>query len=152
MVAKIMKKLAIVLCIFFFILMCNLAKAYSETIELPAGEEKIKVVNLNNGDYFFIQVTIVGNPMNFSISDPDGYAVLNQSASGRMDFQFTATKSGVYNLHFNNEFSDETKFVTFNYNVQRYIFGFPQEYIILFAIVGLALIAVVIFVALSPKP
>ena len=90
MVAKSMKKFAIILCIFSFILMCNLAKAYSETIELPSGEEKLRTVNLNNGDYFFIQVTIVGTSINFSISDPDGYAVLNQSASDRMDFEFTA--------------------------------------------------------------
>lgn len=147
-----MKKLTVVLYIIFFILMCNLAKAYSDTIEIPAREEILKPVNLNNGDHFFIQVTIVGNPINFSISDPDGLVVLNQSASGRLDFRHIAAKSGVYNLHFDNRFSDETKSVTFNYNVQRYIFGFPQEYIILFAIVGLALIGVIVFVALSPKP
>ncbi len=132
--------------------MCGLVKAYSETFEVKARSVETKSVNLNDGDHFFIQVTIIGNPLNFTFSDPDGKAIFDQTIAGGTDFQLTATKSGSYSLQFKNELSDETKFVTLNYNIQRYIFGLPQEYFMLFVIVGLAFVAVIVFVAMSPKP
>jgi len=153
MVAKSMKSHLTVLCILLaFILTCGFANAYSETIELPGGDSVTRTVNMNEGDKFSGQVTVVGNAINFSVSDPDGIIILNYTTVTPTSFQFTAEKTGTYSFHFENWFSEEIKFVTYNYNMQHYIFGFPQEYILLFIIVGLALVAVVVFIAMSPKP
>lgn len=146
-----MKRLLTVLCILLaFFLGCGLADAYSRTIELQ--ESETETVNLNDEDVVSGRIIVVGNPINFSVSDPDDMIILNYTNIAQEDFQFTASQTGTYIFHFENFFSEEIKFVTLNYNVQHYIFGFPQEFIILFVIVGLALGAVVVFVAMSPKP
>ena len=148
-----MKRLLTVLCILLAVFLgCGFADAYSRTIELQGGESKAETVNLNDEDVVSGRIIVVGNPINFSVSDPDDRIILNYTNIAQEDFQFTATKTGTYSFHFENLFSEEIKFVTLNYNVQHYIFGFPQEFIILFVIVGLALGAIVVFVAMSPKP
>lgn len=153
MVAKSMKSFLVVLCVLIaFVLTCGFVNAYSETIELPAKDSATRTVNLNEGDVVSGRITIVGNPINFSLSDPDNIIIQEYTISGPTNFQFTAAKTGMYSFRFENGFSDEIKFVTLNYNVQHYIFGFPQEYILVFLIVGLAVVAVVVFVAMSPKP
>jgi len=153
MVAESMKHLLPILCFLLaFALTCSLANAYSETIELKGGASKTRTVNLNTGDEISGRVTIVGNPINFTVTDPDDKIILSYPINEPTNFKFTAEKTGEYKFHFENYFSEEIKFVTFNYNVQHYIFGFPQEYILLFIIVGLSLVAVVVFAAMSPKP
>jgi len=153
MVAMSMKSLLAVLCVLLaFVLMCGFAIAYSETIELPAGESVTRTVNLNEGDEVSGRITVIPASINFSISDSDDIIILNYTNVAQKDFQFTALKTGTYDFHFENWFSEEIKVLTLNYNVQHYIFGFPQEYILVFVIVGLALVAVVVFVAMSPRP
>ncbi|UCH32699.1 MAG: emp24/gp25L/p24 family protein [Candidatus Bathyarchaeota archaeon] len=139
-------------CFLTFFLVCNLANAFSESIQVPAGETETRAVNMKEGDRISGRVTIVGQSLNFSIYSPDGQTIINSTLSDPIDFQFVATATGVYGFYFENTFSNEANLVTLNYNVQYYIFGFPQEYIILFFIVGLALVAVVVYAAMSPKP
>lgn len=148
-----MKSLLAVLCVLLaLVLTCSSVYAYSETFELLARDSVQREVSLNAGDMLSGRVSLVGNAINFSVTDPDGKVILDQSLAEATNFQFTASKTGIHYFHFMNEFSDEIKYVTLNYNVQHYIFGFPQEYVILFVIVGFALIAVVVYVAMSPKP
>jgi hypothetical protein len=148
-----MKKPLAVLCSILIIsLICSYANAYSETIELLGRDEEKRTVNLNAEDVVSGRVAIVGEAINFSISDPESSIIIHYTLTNPTDFRFTASKAGMYSFHFENLFSDETKSVSLNYNVQHYIFGFPQEYFLLFVIVGLALVAVVVFVAMSPKP
>jgi hypothetical protein len=148
-----MKPSLIVLFIFSAsVLLAGPVKAYSETISLPARDSITRDVQVNVEDVVSGRVTIIGPAINFSITDPDGNVILNRTVSNPLDFKVTAATSGVYKLHFENLHSDNAKHVTLNYNVQHYIFGFPQEFIILFAIVGFALIGVVVFVAMSPRP
>jgi hypothetical protein len=153
MVAEGMKKVIAVLYVLLaFLLICNPVSGYSESIQVPARGTETRTVDMNKGDQISGRVSIVGHPLNFSISGPDGQVILNNTLTNPMDFQFTAPTTGSYNLHFENLFSDEMKFVTLNYNVQHYIFGVPQEYMILFFIVGIALVALVVYVAMSPRP
>ncbi len=135
-----------------FVLIAGIVNAYSETISLPARDSITRDVQVNAEDVVSGRVTIIGTAINFSITDPDDNVILNHTVSNPLDFKFTATTSGVYQFHFENSYSDNAKHVTFNYNVQHYIFGYPQEFVILFVIVGVALVAVVIFVAMSPRP
>jgi hypothetical protein len=148
-----MKKALAVLCSILIVSwICSFANAYSETIELPGRHEEKRTVSLNAEDVVSGRVAIVGSAINFSISDPENRIIQNYTLTNPTDFRFTASKAGTYSFRFENWFSDRTKFVSLNYNVQHYIFGFPQEYFLLFAVVALALVAVVVFVAMSPKP
>jgi hypothetical protein len=148
-----MKRFFIFLCsLIALVLLADIVTAYSDTFELPARDSVMREVNLNADDVVSGRVSVVGMPINFSVSDPDGAVISTCTVDGPLDFNFTAAKAGKYQLHFENWFSDEAKFVTLNYNVQHYIFGFPQEFALLFIIVGVALVAVVIFIAMSPKP
>jgi len=148
-----MKRPLAILCILLVsALACGIADAYSETIRVEPRDNETRTVNLSNGDHVSGRITLVGNSINFTVSDPEGRVILNYTVSNPLDFQFTTERAGTYSLHFENWSSDEIKSVTLNYNVQHYIFGYPQEYIILFVIVGFALIGIIIFVAMSPKP
>ncbi len=135
-----------------FGLICSLGNAYSESIELAIGASETRPLDLQEGDLVSGRITLVEGSINFSVVNPDGTLMQKNTVTGLADFQFTAMASGRYSFIFQNNISEEATFITFNYNVQHYIFGFPQEFILLFAIVGLALIAVVVFIALSPKP
>lgn len=148
-----MKGVLAVLCFLLAsVLICGFVNAYSETIEVQGGGSVARTVSLNEGDVVSGRVTVIGTAISFLVSDPDDIVILNYTAITLKDFKFTASKTGTYNFHFENHISEETKFVTFNYNVQHYIFGFPQEFVLVFFIVGFALVAVVVFVAMSPKP
>jgi len=152
-----MKHAPVALCFMFIfcILPLGFVQASSETFTVAAEESAFRIVTLNEGDEAYGRITVVGveeNTMNISVSDPDGDTILSYQNVGLVDFRFAASKTGQYSFEFQNLLAQETKHVTFNYNVQHYIFGFPQEYIILFVIVGLALVAVVVFVAMSPRP
>jgi hypothetical protein len=142
--------IAFVLLVFGFI--CDLSNAYSESIELAVGASETRLVDLQDGDLASGRITLVGGSISFSVVNPDGTVLQEDTVTGLADFQFTATASGRYSFIFQNSISEEVASIAFNYNIQHYIFGFPQEFILLFAIVGLALIAVVVFIALSPKP
>ena len=148
-----MKRLLTILCVILISASaCHIANAYSESIRLQEGESVTRTVRLSEGSEVSGRITIVGNAINFSVSGPDDRIIQNYTVSSPTNFRFTATKAGTYNFHFENLFSNEVKFVSFNYNVQHYVFGLPQEYVLVFVIVGLALVAVIMFVALSPKP
>jgi hypothetical protein len=144
--------LAVSLIILVSVLSVGVVSGYSDTFELAAKDSAVREVNLNADDVVSGRVAIVGAAINFSVSGPDDVVVSNYTVDSPLDFNFTAAKAGTYRFHFENWFSDEVKYVTLNYNVQHYIFGFPQEFILLFVIVGFALVAVVIFIAMSPKP
>ncbi|UCE96602.1 MAG: emp24/gp25L/p24 family protein [Candidatus Bathyarchaeota archaeon] len=152
-----MKHISTILCVPLTLcaLLIGFAQGFSETFTVPAGDNFTKIVNLNEGDEVSGRVAVVGveeSLINFSISDPGNIVILDHSNIGLRDFKFTAPRTGTYSFHFQNQFSQETKHITLNYNVQHFIFGLPQELILVFVIVGLALIAIVVFIAMSPKP
>ncbi|MCW4055511.1 MAG: emp24/gp25L/p24 family protein [Candidatus Bathyarchaeota archaeon] len=148
-----MNRFFTVLCsLIALVLLAGVVNAYSSTFELPAGNSVTKEVDLNAEDVVSGRVTIVGKAINFSVSDPVDTVISNYTVNGHLDFSFTAAKVGTYRFSFENLYSEEVTFVTLNYNVQHYIFGFPQEFALLFIIVGVAVVGVVIFIAMSPKP
>lgn len=130
------------------------AQAYTENFAVKAGDSETRKLDLNEGDRVSGRVIVVAHEsiINFSILDVNQDSIQSYKNVGSRSFQFTVLEPGVYTLQFENSFSEEDKQVTLNYDVQHYIFGFPQEYILLFVIVGLALVAVAVFAILSPKP
>ena len=132
-------------------LVINPVHAYSENFIVEAGESVKRTLNLNEGDRVSGRIVVVDseNSLNFSIIDSDQNPIQSYQDVGSRNFQFTALKSGVYVLQF---VAAEAKQVTLNYAVQHYIFGFPQEYVLVSIVVGLAICAVAVFTVLSPKP
>ena len=135
-------------------LLTSPAQAYSGNFIVEAGRSVPKALDLNEGDRVSGRFVVVSHEsiINFSILDANQNPILSYKNVGSKSFQFTVLESGVYTLQFENLFSEEAKQVTLNYDVQHYILGFPQEYVLLFVVVGLALVAVVVFAILSPKP
>jgi multisubunit Na+/H+ antiporter MnhC subunit len=131
-------------------LVCGVATAYSATIKVNEQSVETRTVKLNEGDLVFMHLTVIPSGVNFSILTPASQAILNSTNLAETDLQFSASAAGDYLLQFEN-WTPETKFVTLNYNVQHYIFGFPQEFVLLFIVIGLALVAVIAFVAMSPR-
>ena len=127
--------------------------ASSDNFDIDAGDSKTITLNLNEGDRVSVKVVVVGieSIINFSIVDPNQNTIQNYQNEGSINFQFIVDEQGVYEIVFEN-LSEEPKQITINIDVQHYIFGYPQEYILLFIIVGLAVVAVAIFTLLSPKP
>jgi hypothetical protein len=132
-------------------LVCGVATAYSGTITVEEQTVWPETVRLNEGDQVFMQLRVTPSGVNFSILTPASQVIVNSTNLAETDLQFSASVTGDYTLRFEN-WSPETQVVILNYNVQHYIFGFPQEYVLLFVIIGLALVAVVAFVAMSPRP
>ncbi len=148
-----MKHILVALCVLLAIgIACGPVEAYTENFALSAGESLTREVSLNVDDRVSGRVAIVGGPINFSISGSNDEIITSGTVSNPLDFQFVAENKGTYRFHFENLFAENSKSVTINYNVQHYIFGFPQEFVILFAIVGFALVGIVVFIAMSPKP
>lgn len=148
-----MKKFTVFLCSFLvFTLACGLARGYSETIVLEGGATAARTVSLAEGDEVSGRLTLVGDSISFYVSDPDNIIVLNYSNVTLTNFRFSAAKTGDYTFRFENLGSENTQHATFNYGVQHYILGFPQEIVLLFAICCLALFAIVVFALMSPKP
>lgn len=135
-------------------LLTSSAQAYSGNFIVKAVDRVVKTLDLNEGDRVSGRFVVVSHEsiINFSILDANQNPILSYKNVGSRSFQFTVLESGVYTLQFENLFSEEAKQVTLNYDVQHYILGFPQEYVLLFVVVGLALVAVAVFAILSPKP
>ena len=146
-------RVLIALSILYCLLTCP-AQAYSGNFIVEAGGSVPKTLDLNEGDRVSGRFVVVSHEsiINFSILDANQNPILSCKNVGSRSFQFTVLESGVYTLQFENLFSEEAKQVTLNYDVQHYILGFPQEYVLLFVVVGLALGAVAVFAILSPKP
>lgn len=146
-------RVLIALSILYCLLTCP-AQAYSGNFIVEAGGSFPKALDLNEGDRVSGRFVVVSHEsiINFSILDANQNPILSYKNVGSRSFQFTVLESGVYTLQFENLFSEEAKQVTLNYDVQHYILGFPQEYVLLFVVVGLALVAVAVFAILSPKP
>jgi hypothetical protein len=91
-----------------------------------------------------------GNDIKFWITDPEGNTILNLgTVSKGTSFDFTASKSGIYILHFDNSFSlISSKVVSLTYNldtasaITSNIPGYPLEAVFL----GLLLMTTILYI------
>jgi hypothetical protein len=144
----------IVLFLVFGSLLIHYVYAYSDSFDIAARDYITITLELSEEDRVSGRITVVGfeSIINFTIIDPNESIIRSFQNVGSADFQFMVDEPGDHILMFENYFSDESKQITINYDIQHYIFGYPQEYVLLFIIVGLAIVAVAIFAMLSPKP
>jgi hypothetical protein len=106
------------------------------------------VFNLDQGDNFEGSLSISGgwgNDINFWVTDPQGNTILNLGrVSGGTTFQFDASMSGGYTLHFDNTFSwFSSKIITLSYNIEVAIIpGVPAGSTGIF--IGLIIVVIVL--------
>ncbi len=130
---------------------CNV-NATTENFTVPPESEVTRSLNLQNDDRVAIGFTVVGqtiNALDFSVTDPNGNAVIQFDSAGQKSFSLHATIPGVYTLHFDNSDSLEEKMVTLNYDVQHYILGLPQTLFYVLVIAVISVIGIAFFVLLG---
>jgi hypothetical protein len=130
------------------------AKAYASTFQVEAGKDVTRIISLNKGDEIFGKISVVSTinkEINFYIEDPEENIILQNEECSQQEFRFFAEKSGAYVFHFDNTASDVSKTITFEYNTRRYIFGMPQEFFLLFIIVGVLFLAIIAYGLSSSK-
>ena len=122
-----------------------------ETLLIPPGVEKVIAMALENGDRVKGSISISGGPdndINFWVIDPAGETILNLGRVGHYkDFEFQATQSGDYVLHFDNSFSiSHSKAVTLTYHAERYqrVWALILGSETLLLIIGVALVVTVV--------
>lgn len=113
------------------------------------------MVNLSAGDEVYVKLIVVGtqqNLINLTVLDPENKLVLKKLNMASEDFKLKDLEAGDYRFLFENLYSSESKHITFYCSIQHYILGYPQEIVLLFATALIVLGAIVVFVAMSPKP
>jgi len=145
-----MKKIALCLLAFTMFLFVGFAYAPTRTLSVE-GKQKISIpLELKENDRFSGKILVSGNlDIDFYVVDPNGNVFLSYIKVGNLEFAFSAPRDGQYTFYFDNTESDQQKDVTFNYNIQHYIFGVPQELFLLGVIVVIIMICLVVFAASS---
>ncbi len=145
--------IVVLVCLFFLSIGC--VRAFSESFSLEGYGSLSRSVNLSAGDEVYVKLIVVGtqqNVINLTVLDPENKVVLKEVNMASEDFKLKVVEAGEYRFLFENLYSSEGKHITFHCSVQHYILGYPQEIVLLFATLLIVLGAIVVFVAMSPKP
>lgn len=129
------------------------AMATTTNFTVHAGEEITKKIILAVEDHVLIQFTVVGPPenaLNFSMVYPDG-TLKDFGVVGDFSYRFVCDAEGEYVLRFSNLHSSIEKLVTLDYEVEHYILGIPQMFLLTIIIASLCVAAVAVFVLMG-KP
>ena len=142
-----------VICLLF--LSVGFVRASSESFSLDGNESVSRSLNVSAEDEVYAKLTVVGSQyslINFTVLNPENKVVLRELNVGSKEFKLKISEEGEYRFLFENLYSSESKHITFYYSVQHYILGYPQEMVLLFATAFIVLGAIIVFVAMSPKP
>ena len=137
-----------------------------ESFSVPALERVSKSVYMEDGNYISGSFRVSGakiedyNKVVFIVNDPDGDEIYKYRIEGptydgvsAASFSFSATKSGEYELVFDNtrlRFSENIT-VSLDYSVKTLIFGLEQEVFYLIMIVIIAIISATSVLLLRKK-
>ena len=145
--------IVVLVCLFF--LSIGYVRAFTESFSLEGYRSLTRSVNLSAGDEVYVKLTVVGtqqNVINLTVLNPENKVVLKELNMASEDFKLKVSEAGEYRFLFENLNSAEDKHITFHCSVQHYILGYPQEIVLLFATILIVLGAIVVFIAMSPKP
>ena len=134
----------------------GLGQAMITTLAVKGGEEVTYPITLAVEDRVLIQfsvavVSAVGehsNTVHCSIVFPNGTV---RDFGDETSFSFVCDMGGEYTLHFVNNDAMADKSVTLNYEIDHYIFGFPQMLFMALIIVLACVGGVFAFVILGRK-
>jgi hypothetical protein len=152
---KIITFVAILSLIYLLSLSVGYVQAASESFSLDGNECLSRPVSLSAEDELYVKLTVVGtqhNLINFTLISPENEVVLEKMNVASAEFKLKIPETGEYRFLFENLYSSESKHITFYFSVQHFILGYPQEMVLLFATAFIVLGAIVVFIAMSPKP
>jgi hypothetical protein len=125
------------------------AIADTATLEVLPQQQKVVSFDLNSGDS--ASGTMVTNgavTVDFWVTDSQNRNVTVYSNVGNAEFSFEAQTSGTFQFHMFNK-NSETVVGTLNYTLVHRIFGMPQEIFLLLVIVGIVLLMLIVWAAMS---
>lgn len=128
-----------------------IAEASAETaaLQILPQQEKVVAFTLNAGDSASGTLIInSGASVDFWIADPQNRNVTVYNHVGNCEFSFDTQISGTFSFHVFNG-NSETTLGTLNYTLVHRIFGMPQEIFLLLVIVGIVLIMLIAWAAMS---
>jgi hypothetical protein len=135
------------------------------TLELAAGEnasftlqpldDRTITLSLKGTDSVSGSFSVVSNDeigINFFVTDPNNFTILQYDNTLHKSFSFTADMDGDYQLHFDNSLSaGYSKTVSLDYSITRYIMGMPQEQFLFLLVAAVALVGILLYAFLIPK-
>jgi hypothetical protein len=106
----------------------GIAQAITESLNVKAGEDLVKIIELESEDRIRLTLTVLGqtsHTLKFWITFPNA-TTRDYGKTTQNTISFNSDIKGSCELHFDNSNSSEPKLVTLNYEIEHYIFGRPQ--------------------------
>lgn len=106
----------------------GIAQAVTESLNVDAGEDLLKKIELESEDRIRITLTVLGqesHSLKFWITFPNS-TIKDYGETTKSTINFNSDVKGICELHFDNTNSSDPKLVTLNYEIEHYIFGMPQ--------------------------
>jgi len=141
------------LLVLFGSLLTCVVQATAETISVPAGNTVVRSIDLNAEDEVSGRITVVGSDeskdINFTVVGPNELIISPTMKVTVSNFKFSASEKGTYRFVFDNSLSLVDKTVSFNYDVRRYWFGMPQEFVLMLIVVFIGVLGLIIYAMMS---
>jgi len=143
------------LLVLFGFLVASVVLATAETISVSAGKTVVRSIDLNAEDEVSGRITVVGNDeskdINFTVTGPNGLVVSPTVRATVTNFKFSASEKGTYRFVFDNSLSLVDKTVSFNYDIRRYWFGMPQEFVLMLIVVFVGVLGLIVYAMMSKR-
>jgi hypothetical protein len=120
------------------------AQAATESLNIQAGEDSVRKINMSAEDHIRITFTVLSqsaSSFRFWMIFPNGTRN-NYEQSTTYNISFASDVQGECELHFDNTNSTDTQLVTLNYEIEHYYFGIP-EIPFLIIVIGVLLLCIV---------
>jgi len=141
--------------VLFGFLVASVVLATAETISVSAGKTVVRSIDLNAEDEVSGRITVVGNDeskdINFTVTGPNGLVVSPTVRATVTNFKFSASEKGTYRFVFDNSMSLVDKTVSFNYDIRRYWFGMPQEFVLMLIVVFVGVLGLIVYTMMSKR-
>jgi hypothetical protein len=121
------------------------AHAATESLNVKAGEDLVRKINMSAEDHLRISFTVLSDSsgsFRFWVVFPDG-AKQDYGESTSYNVSFVSGVQGECELHFDNTVSSSGQLVTLNYEIEHYYFGIPEIPFLIIVIAVLLLCIVV---------
>ena len=123
------------------IVLAGTVQAKTESINVQAGADVVRTVNLASEDRVSLKFSALGassNALHFWVTFANG-TTTDYGEIGEREMFFTSEVSGQFTMHFDNSNSSSSRLVTLNYEVEHYYFGMPN---VLFIVVAITVLLV----------
>jgi hypothetical protein len=122
------KSISLLIILTLTLTLAGSAQAITESLNIQAGKESIRTINLASEDKIRITFTLLSRTprdfhfwMVFPNSTKRDYGETTQTT-----ISFSSEVKGTCELHFDNSNSSKNQLVTLNYEIEHFIFGIPQ--------------------------